>query len=109
MPVFMRYSAHGGERTPGSERPSRRCTAHADPGATSRPDRQRRATAFPRARDRASEAAFGQVASDAVRAEVREAGPADRAIGVATGGTGIESQRERVQAVRTDFAPRFFW
>jgi len=46
---FMRYSAHGGERAPRSERPSCRATARTSPGATSGTAHQRRATVLARA------------------------------------------------------------
>src|SRR6266545_7651526 len=81
---FMRYSAHGGDRAPRSERSSGRGAARIDPGTT-------RATALARTGDRASAAAAGQAAPHAVWTEVGEAGTADRAVGVAVGGTGIES------------------
>src|SRR5208283_3231834 len=93
--AFMRYSAHGSDRAPRSERSSGRGAARIDPGTT-------RATALARTGDRASAAAAGQATPYAVWTEVGEATAADRAVGVAVGGTGIESQRGRTQRGRTD-------
>ena len=51
-----------------------------------------------RKRDRASETADRQAATDAVRAQVGEAGAADRAVGATTGRTGKRSQRRRASS-----------
>ena len=99
--AFMRYSAHVSGDASRSERPSCRCAASADPGTT-------RATDLPGARDRASAVAAGQAAAHAVWAEVGKAGAADRAVGAAAGGTGIEAQRARAQRVRTSSRHRLF-
>src|SRR5579864_1205093 len=114
MCAFMRYSAHGGDCAPRSERASCRGTARPDSGATRAVSFRRRQAhhytreaTLARAGDRTSEVAVGQAAPHAVWAEVGEAGAADRAVGVATGGTGIQPQRERVHAARTGFGPSF--
>jgi hypothetical protein len=72
---------------------SGRGAARADPGATRAVSFRRRqahhhprAVTLARAGDRASEAAAGQAAPDAVWAEVGEATAADRAVGAAAGG-----------------------
>src|SRR6266700_6577287 len=109
--AFMRYSAHGGDCAPRSERASGRGAARTDSGATRAVSFRRRqahhhprAVTLARAGDRTSEAAAGQAAPHAVWAEVGEAGAADRAVGVATGGAGIQPQRP----ARTGFAPSGF-
>src|ERR1035438_7020492 len=91
--AFMRYSAHVSGGAPRSERSSGGCAASADLGAAHATHRQRRTTDFAGARDRTSEAAAGQASPHAVWAQVGEAGKADRTVGAAAGGTGIESQR----------------
>src|ERR1035441_5056694 len=98
---FMRYSAHVNRGASGSERPSCRGAAHADPGPVSATDDPRRAVAIAGARDRASEVAAGQAAPDAVWAQVGKTATADRAVGTAAGRVGIESSRARVQPTRT--------
>ena len=60
-PVFMRYSAHGGDCAPRSERASCRGAAQADPGPVSATDYPRRAVTVTGAGNRASEAAAGQL------------------------------------------------
>ena len=106
--AFMRYSAHVGGFASRSESPTRGCAASADPGATRAVTLHRKythrhagAVTIAGARDRASEAAAGQAASHAVWAQVGEADAADRAVGAATGGTGIEAQRARGQRAST--------
>ena len=92
---FMRYSARVSGDAARSQHSSRRCAASTDPGTA-------RATDLARARDRASAAAAGQTPPHAVWSEVGEATAADRAVGVAAGGVGIEAQRGRVQRGGTD-------
>src|SRR5258705_13678666 len=101
-PVFMRYSAHGGDCAARSERASCRGAAHADPGPVSATAYPRRAVTVTGAGNRASEAAAGQTAPDAVWAQVGKTATADRAVGAAAGRVGIESSRARVQPARTD-------
>ena len=115
MREFMRYSAHGRDCAPRSERASCRRAARADPGATRAVSfRRRQAHHHPRAvtlagaGNRTSEVAAGQAAPHAVWAEVGEAGATDRAVGVATGGAGIERKRERVHAAGNGFGPSWF-
>ena len=90
---FMRYSAHVSGGAPRSER----LPADALRALILAQHEQLLSRG---ARDRASEAAAGQAAAHAVWAEVGEAGAADRAVGVAAGGAGIEAQRARAQAAR---------
>lgn len=113
---FMRYSAHGSDGASGSEGSLGRFVAHADPyptRAVSLHGRQvtlRRkqthhhpgTTAVAGARDRTSEAAAGEAAPHAVRAQVGEAATTDRSVGVAAGRTGSEPQREGTQRAGAD-------
>src|SRR5258708_9250507 len=115
MCAFMRYSAHGGDCAPRSECASCRGTARTGPDATRAVGFRRRqahhhtrAVTLARAGNRTSETTAGEAAPHAVWAEVGEAGGADRAVGVATGGVGIQPQRKRVHAARSGFGPRWF-
>jgi len=80
----MRYSAHGGDRSPRFKRSSRRGSASADPGAV-------RATHLAGTGDRTLATAAGETAPHAVWAKVGEARTTDRTVGVAAGE--LESNR----------------
>ena len=65
---------------------------------------QRGATRLARRRDRAAEAVDRQAAAHAVRAQVGEAGLADRAVGVEAGRTGSEPSSRQLAASPTPMA-----